>query len=257
MKKLSRSIILCIVGMVILLAVGGCARTTSKGLRPSEAARQALASAAKTAQEVGPWEAREQLTAEINSLRTDLLDKYGSELRNVDSIFGDVTDTQINDTLNEYWMLAFASLDGRAAMEVWYEYVTYAASNGGARFAPAIIAGADAPGQEGNGLLQLAAGRFTLDGELFPRNEARAVVYFLRAWSAGVAVAADDLAQHYNRQGEFGNAYLWALRCTLPCVRAEGVRLDTLRSRLTTAEIARIEAEAAKGQKGANKGPWS
>lgn len=228
------------VAILVVLAFAGCARKTADGETAAEAAANALTKAELIASQQSQWDAYEFLSRRIGMVDMEL---KPLTLRGYKSAFDEATDNRISAVLNRYHNNAIAAADGRAALAVWQR--SEREPDFAKEYVPVILANADAPDQVGNGQLQLAAGRLIEDGLVTMRNADQARNHFQRAWLAGEAVVAFDLAKHYVRMSRVSDAYLWALRCFAPCERSEGVGLRALQGQLQPSEVARIEVIAA------------
>lgn len=195
-----------------------------------------------------PWQAHEKLAAafsEINKPKVCGLARYGESI--CQKVPDDAT-AEVRAELERYEDAAIKKGNPDAIVSVFDAGAVYGEKKARlAKLAPDILAAADRlRGTPDDQDALRAAGLIASQGTVSVRNTTRAIGYFARAWAAGNADAANDVANVYSAINDYRNAYLWSLRCVNPCRRTgTNVELDDLQEKLNPAAAKQIEALAS------------
>jgi hypothetical protein len=92
------------------------------------------------------------------------------------------------------------------------------------------------------------AGDYLVNGPEQIYDLSKAIEYYARAWRKGDSRSASAAATALVKAKDFPNAYLWALRCIMPCTLSGESQVEVIKATIPAAEQKTIESQAGNSR---------
>lgn len=239
--------LLAVFGCLAAASLAGCDVSTSERLTRMSAklGGEVMKAVADAKMLQDPWAAHQQLSSNARAIEGRLECFDGAGHRVCAELPDDAT-AAVRSELLRYESEAIARGDATAIAETFDRLRRYEGKARLAELAPSILDAAKrAKGTMDDIGTFRAAGLMLAAGEAVQRDSNGAVGYLARAWAAGDAQSAGDIAIIFVGMNDLRNAYLWSIRCVGACRRDYRVEVDGLQRRLLPAAVKQAQTGAA------------